>query len=294
MVGRLLGSGWGSRAAGALAIASVLLVGGCTDDPAPQPTPTSPSAASPDPTSSPAAAATVPVYYLTDTANQLRLAREFTRLDGAAADPAGAAVARMLSGPAADPDYASPWNPAAAVRSIEVAEDVITVDVTRQARTAEVGSAAAELAVQQLVYTVTGALQQTLPVVLLIDGEPAGELWGHVVWDGPIDRAPPLDVRLLVQINDPAEGASVPSSFTVTGEAAVFEATLPWRILAAGGAVVQEGFAMTASGQTLAPFEFRVDFTGPAGSYVLEISESDPSAGEGRPAMVDDKTITIG
>ena len=236
----------------------------------------------------------MPVYYLTDTANQLRLAREFTRLEGAAADPAGAAVTRMLSGPAADPDYASPWNPATTVRSIEVADGVITVDVTSDARTADVGAAAAELAVQQLVYTVTAALQQTLSVVLFIDGEPAGELWGHVVWDAPIGRAPPLDVRLLVQINDPAEGVSVPSSFTVTGEAAVFEATLPWRILAADGAVVQEGFAMTASGQELAPFEFRVDFAGPSGSYVLEIRESDPSSGEGRPAMVDDKTITIG
>jgi hypothetical protein len=275
-------------------MAAVLLVAGCTDDSAPEPTPTSPPSASPAPTASPAEAATVPVYYLTDTASQLRLAREFTSLQGAAADPAGAAVAQMLSGPAADPDYASPWNPATTVRSVELAEDVITVDVTSEARTAEVGAAAAELAVQQLVHTVTGALQQTLPVVLLIDGEPAGELWGHVVWDGPIGRAPALDVRLLVQINDPAEGASVPSSFTVTGEAAVFEATLPWRILAADGAVVQEGFAMTASGQTLAPFEFRVDFTGPAGTYALEIRESDPSSGEGRPAMVDDKTITIG
>ncbi len=288
MIDRLGGAGV-PRAAVAAAVLAALLVGGCvrTQEPA-----STPSAPAPSPTAG--ALDTVPVYYLVETANQLRIAREFTRIPGAADDPATAAVARMLTGPAADPDYTTPWNPATTVRSVTVAEGLITVDLSAEARTANVGAAGAELAVQQLVYTATAALQQTLPVVLLIDGAPAGELWGHVVWDGAVERAPALDVRQLVQINDPGEGAAVPSSFTVTGEAAVFEATLPWRILDDSGEVVQEGFAMTAEGQRLAPFEFRIDFTGPPQAYTLEIREDDPSAGEGGPVMTDDKRITIG
>lgn len=277
-------------AAVAAAATLALLIGACGGGATPEPTP-EPSNSTPSPSG---ASATVPVYYLVDTANQQRLAREFTRLEGAGNDPATAAVGRMLSGPAADPDYGTPWNPETQVRSLEVTDAVITVDLSEEARTANVGAAGAELAVQQLVYTVTAALQQDLPVVLLIEGQPAGELWGHTVWGGPIARAPALDVRLLVQINDPGEGAAVASSFTVTGEAAVFEATLPWSILDAAGDPVQEGVAMTAEGQTMAPFEFVIDFTGPAGTYTLQIREDDPSAGEGGPVMTDDKTITIG
>ncbi len=294
MVGRLGGTTHAVPLAGLAAMLVLLVLGACGGDSSPEPAPSSPTSSSPSPTVTPTVSDTVAVYYLVDTADELRLAREFTRIEGAGADPAAAALVRMLTGPAADPDYSTPWNPATTVRSIDVAEDRITVDLSADARTANVGAAGAELAVQQLVYTVTAALQQTLPVVLLIDGAPAGELWGHVVWDGPIGRAPALDVRLLVQINDPAEGATVPTSFTVTGEAAVFEATLPWRILDSSGGVVQEGFAMTDEGQALAPFEIRIDFSGAPGTYTLEIREDDPSGGEGRPVMTDDKSITIG
>ncbi len=272
-------------------LACAVCLAGCGSEPDP-----SPSASSPAPTQSTTPlgdSATVPVYYLIDTPNGLRLAREFQRTEEAAG-AAVAAVSRMLSQPAADPDYSSPWNAAARVRSVDVSDDVIRVDLTQDVREASVGAAAADLAVQQLVYTVTAALQQDLPVALLIEGEPAGELWGHVVWDQPVSRAPALDVRLLVQINDPGEGVSVPASFTVTGEAATFEANLPWKILDGSGAVVQQGSGMTAEGQTLAPFEFRIDFTGAPGSYVLQIEEDDPSDGEGGPVMIDDKSITIG
>jgi len=235
----------------------------------------------------------VPVYYLVDAAGDIRLAREFRapQVDGSRAE---AAVDLMLSVPAADPDYSSPWNTATEVRSVVVADDLITVDLSEDARTASVGADAAETAVQQLVYTVTAAEQLDVPVSLLIEGEPAGELWGHVVWDEPISRAPLLQTRLLVQINDPAEGTAVPTTFNVTGEAATFEAVLPWRITDTSGAEVQSGTAQTAEGQTMAPFEFTVNFTGPAGTYVLEIREDDPSDGEGGPVMTDDKTITIG
>jgi len=56
-----------------------------------------------------------------------------------------------------------------------------------------------------------------------------------------------------VQIDWPREGATVPSPVRVTGDAAVFEANLPWRVVA----------------------------------------EDDPSGGEGGPLMTDSRTITV-
>jgi hypothetical protein len=86
----------------------------------------------------------------------------------------------------------------------------------------------------------------------------------------------------------------VPSTFTVTGEAATFEAVLPWRITDGAGTVVQSGTARTAEGFVMSPFEFTIAFTGQPGSYTLEVRQDDPSGGAGGPVMTDDKTITIG
>jgi hypothetical protein len=76
----------------------------------------------------------------------------------------------------------------------------------------------------------------------------------------------------------------------VTGEAAAFEANVPWRVLR-DGAVVQEGFATSAEGQRFAPYSFTVTLE--PGEYVVLVTEDDPSGGEGRPPFVDDKTITV-
>ena len=50
---------------------------------------------------------------------------------------------------------------------------------------------------------------------LLIDGQPAGELWGAVAWDGPVTREDPDDVRAFVQIDIPREGAVITGPLTV-------------------------------------------------------------------------------
>lgn len=275
--------------------AVLALLIGCGGSGPAEPTPSGSASGSPPASASPSPTAgqTVPVYYLTDAPDGFRLAREFRPAE-VPNTRAGAAVAQMLSVPAADPDYSSPWNPDTQVRSVEVDADLITVDLSAQARTASVGADAAETAVQQLIYTVTAAEQLDVPVSLLIEGQPAGELWGHVVWDQPQSRAPLLQTRLLAQINDPAEGTSVPTTFTVTGEAATFEAVLPWQIIDPDGTVVQAGSTMTAEGQKVAPFEFTITFTGEPGTYTLQVSQDDPSGGEGGPVMTDDKTITIG
>jgi hypothetical protein len=238
-----------------------------------------------------APAVTTAVYYTVDTRTGFRLARELRDLPGE--DPGVEAVETMIAG-ADDPDYATTWNPETEVLGVTVADGTIEVDLSADARTANVGSQGAELMVQQLVYTVTEAVDPDnaeADVLLLIEGEPAGELWGTLVWDQPTGRADPLDVRLLVQVDEPREGTTTSSPLRVEGEAAVFEATLVWRVLDEAGTEVLAGTTMTAEGQTFAPFMFPVELD--PGTYVVEITEDDPSDGEGGVPMTDTRTVTI-
>jgi hypothetical protein len=233
----------------------------------------------------------LPVYYVSDSPAGFRLYREFHRVT--TADPASDAVREMLANPTGiDPDYRTLWPAGTALRApVTTADGVITVDLSGAATApATLGTEAAELTVQQLVYTVQGALQSTDPVRLLVDGEPVPELWGAVATAEPVQRADQYAVRSLVQIDSPAHGAQVGPEVKVSGEAAVFEATVPWEVLR-DGEVVQSGFTTSAEGQRFAPYSFTVTLE--PGEYVVRVTEDDPSGGEGRPVLSDDKTITV-
>ena len=284
------------------AVSALLLAAltGCTT-PAPEPGTTSPlspsaSTAPPGGTSSPTPTSTVPdvlvpVYYATDTGTEFRLAREFRRLpdEGGAALTAARAV---VAGAPLDPDYAGLWAPEGEVLSVETVGTTIEVDLTEAATRTTTGSAGADLAVQAIVYAVTGALGSDAAVRFLVEGEPVDELFGVLDMTEPISRHDPLATRQLVQINDPNEGDVLSGTVTVTGEAAVFEATLPWEVRTLDGAVVQSGFTMTTEGQTFAPFS--LELTLEPGEYVVELTEDDPSGGEGRPPDSDSRTFTVG
>lgn len=231
---------------------------------------------------------TAGVYYTVDTRTGFRLARELRDLPGE--DPAREAVETMIAGPV-DADYATTWDPGTEVLGVSDADGTIEVDLSADARTANVGSEGAALMVQQLVHTVTEVLDEDAEVLMLVEGEPAGELWGTLVWDEPIGRADPLDVRLLVQIDQPTEDLTTSSPLRVEGEAAVFEAMLGWRVLDEAGDEVIAGNTMTAEGQTFAPFMLPVELD--PGTYVVEIFELDASDGEGGAPMTDTRTVTI-
>lgn len=279
---------------------SLLALGGCATD-TPEETPPPGGTATVEPVETPEETAeptteptpdtvTTMVYFPLDTRNGFVLGREPREVPDA--PTMTGVVEAMIAGPE-DPDYGAVWNPATTVHSVEVADGVVTVDLSADARTANVGSALASLMVDQLVWTVTDAARDpSLAVQLTIDGAPAGELWGAIVWDTPVTRGDPMATRLLVGIDNLAEGATVTSPVVVSGEANVFEATLLWSVLDDAGAEVQSGFAMSAEGQTFAPYSFEV--TLPPGTYTVVVSESDPSDGAGGTPMSDSRTITVG
>lgn len=287
--------------AGATALAAAVIVGGVialNDDdgdapvasqtstsPAPSPseTPseTAPPTSPPAETTPPVQSLTVPVYYVADSGDGPRLVREFHAVE-TSLSPIAAAVNQMLTAAPADPDYTSLWAPGVEVTAAEVGADFIGVDLSAPPTVDD----DADLAVQQLVYTATAAAASngqdgSLPVRITVGGQDPSE---------PVGRADPLEVRQLVQLNDPAEGATVPSPVTVTGEAAVFEATVLWE-LRRDGEVVDSGNTSTTECCTFAPFTLELDLE--PGSYEIVMSESDPSGGEGRPPMSDSRTFTV-
>lgn len=284
-----------SRRPFVLLTALLLLLAGCVPTPptpTPSPTPTASATATPSATPSPTATpgpARVFVYFVVDATRGPRLAREQRLVDPST--PAKGALEAMIAGPT-DPDYLSAWPRGTRILGISHRDHVITVDLSGEARAANVGAAFEGAMVDQLIWTVTGVLEPTASVMVNIEGHPAGDTWGHMVWDKPVPRGDPLDKRLLVGIDSLAENDTVTSPVRVTGEANVFEANLQWDVLRMDGHTMASGHTMTAEGQTFAPWELVL--TLPAGTYMLEVFEDDPSGGDSqRPPDRDSRMFTV-
>jgi hypothetical protein len=288
-----------SAAAGALATVTAVVVGVASCVPPTNPQPTFPPGASsttgPAPTSA-APAGTVPVYYLGETGNRIVLYREF-RPAAVGEDNLTAwitaAVTDMLTGRPADADYRTGWPASARVREVRLDGDVAVVDLTGAASNS-VGSEAAEMTVQQLVWTVTavGADRgtQLRGVRLRLDGADVTELWGHVAVGGVLTRAAAVQTQAPVWLISPQEGATVGPSFRVHLDGAVFEATAQLRVRDGGGVVVHEQFVTLSNGAP-ARGEAFVDLELEPGRYTLEAFFFSPQ--DGSVQGLDDHAITV-
>lgn len=244
--------------------------------------------------SSTGAETTVPVYLAGDTPQGARLFREFRRVTG---DPLSEAADLVTAGDPADPDYRSPFPSGGTLASVTHEDGELVVelpDASWTERPAGMSRAQARLAVQALVYTLQGVLQERAPLRTVLDGEPA-MLFGLDTGAG-VRHAPPLDVLALVNVTAPEEGATVSGTMTATGVASSFEATVPWEVRAADGTVVEKGFA-TAEGwmDDLYPWESEVDLSGlEPGEYTFAAMTADPSGGAEGPGPTEDtKTIIV-
>lgn len=231
----------------------------------------------------------VPVFFVADTPHGPALFAE--QHDVEADNPLEEAVALMTAGDAADPDYRTLY-PAGMFESVEHdgSQFVVTVaDDSWNTRAPGMSKAEAKLAVQQLVYTLQGVEGDESPVAV----EPSGLLFG--VEADALTAADPLYVRGLANVLFPTEGATVSGSFTASGEASSFEATVPWQVRDEAGEVVLDGFS-TAEGWVdgLYPWEAEVDVSGlEPGTYTFVAMTDDPSDGEGPGPTEDTKTIVV-
>lgn len=237
---------------------------------------------------------TVPVYLVGDTPSGPRLFREFQRVDAEMPGVAWTAAARLaVQGATVDPDYHSLWPASTHIRSVSRGEGSGLLEVRFDGavpvgRPAGMTAARARLSLQQLVYTVQGAAQDTTPLVFRSGNRQLHRVLGVRV-PSVLRRAAADDVLAPVSITDPVQGATVGRTFTVRGQAATFEANVQWE-LAVDGKVVQSGHTTATECCTLSPYSFTVHAR--PGSYTLVVHGEDAS-GTGRPVPQDTKQIAV-
>lgn len=255
-------------------------------------TPAAPGPAAPHPTAPqpqpvhPGAPITVPVYYVGEAPPAgPRLYREFRRVPEYRG-PITTAVRAMLSERPLDPDYRSYWPPGTRVRSVTRVGDTVTVDLSREA--AGLGSAQAEISLQQLAYTVSAAARSAhLQIRLLVDGLPA-RMSGLGSAD-TVKRADPNQVQAAVWITSPQEGDTVGRTVRLEGVANTFEANVRIQVLA-GDRVVTDTYT-TATAGTGAFGIWAKEIELPPGTYVVKAFEE--SAEDGSDLWPDTKRITV-
>lgn len=235
---------------------------------------------------------TVAVYYAGDTTRGTRLFKETHQV--ALDNPALAAARLAVEGGASDPDYRSLWPQGTTVTGVSFDgvgdQGTATVALSGSGLDAKpAGNGDGALALQQVVYTVQDALGTHARLEFSVDGTHADTLLGQRVAQGVTAQAAD-EVQSPVQIDTPADGATVDPTFTVSGRAAAFEANVQWE-LKDGDTVVKQGFTTAAECCTLSPFSFEV--TAPSGSYTLVVHDEDASGGEGSGPVQDTRRVTV-
>jgi hypothetical protein len=263
-----------------------------TGEPTEEQSPTEEPTQSGSDTGAPATVA-VPLYFVGQTPQGPRLFREFQQVESD--NPVDEALAILGGGAANDPDY-STLLAGAEPRGHSQDEDFL-VEVSEAVADRPDGMSAkeAKLAVQQVVYTVQGILQERIPVAFVTADGASTPLFGLDSPTGGFKAAAQNDVLALVNVTQPEQDSQPGATFTASGLANSFEATVPWQVLDASGAKVLEGFATADGwGDHLYPWKSDVDASGLApGTYTFVAMTDDPSEGEGGGPTEDTKTFTL-
>jgi hypothetical protein len=201
----------------------------------------------------------------------------------------------MGGGQPDDPDYRTLW-PEMEVSEVSAADGVLLVEVPGDAFTERpdgMSARDAELAMQQLVYTLQGVQQERVPVYVARQGDLP--LLGTPT-AREVTQASALETLNLVSITSPEEGATVTGdTLTVTGVANSFEASGPCRLLVDGVEMVLQGYQSDGwMEDRLFPFEVDIPLEGISGEAVVQCETDDPSGGaEGNGPAVDTKNIVV-
>jgi hypothetical protein len=235
-----------------------------TKPPSATPTPSATSSTSPTPAG---VAVTVPVYYLgTDVQGLFREFRHATVQQDTPVEAMNQAL-RLAVDPAgpARPSDSSPWLRGTSDQLVVTFDGkqlvTVSVPVTEQkaaGRTRE----QARLAAQQLVWTVTGAMQRPDVRVQIVFGAAAqtgdgsqptakgGLLFGSLPTTKPFFRptaALSYTDLSAIWVLKPEPGTTTASSVVVSGQACTFEGSVAWQLLRAGS-VVRSGHLTASSG----------------------------------------------
>jgi hypothetical protein len=190
-------------------------------------------------------------------------------------------VAELFGGSALDPDYSSLWPSGTQVSTVTIDGDLATVDVTDFP---DAGADAQSLAVQQLVWTVTGAD----PGVKAVQVHVNGQLPSNPALAKPVRRASAFDVQADVWITAPTEGASPKSPVKVTVYGTGFEGNVPIKVFQNGKQVAAGAVTTMMGGFAQASTTFPLA----AGTY--DVKAYNENGKDGTLLLWDSKTFTVG
>ena len=180
-------------------------------------------------------------------------------------------------------------SPGSAPTSVTLADGVATVDFKALPQK-KVDAELADVAVQQLVYTVQGALGDESELIRVTErGRTGVPLFGQIDTSQPFSRAQAANVQALVWITSPTEGTTVQDPLTVEGIAATFEATVNWRATNTKTTRVIQGHTMTRQGQGFSPFVFTTKLD--PGLWQIEAYLISPQ--DGRITDLDSKNVLV-
>ncbi len=254
-----------------------------------------PTAAALAPAGSVAAPGTVlaPVYWVTASSTRSLVAREYLQLP----DRGGAllsALHAILEQHPLDPDYTSPWRPAASV-GVHATATGITVDLSSDAFAATgVRSETGVAGIQQLVWTVTAVAHQDVPVTILVDGRSGYQAWNAITLSAPVRRQ--AAARAAVWIDTPEQTVRVSSPVHITGQGSAAGNAFHWKVTSGTRVVASGTVTGTSAGEAPGWSQFAVDVALPAGSYELAV-EAGRTGQQGMPAdwqWPDTKSFTVG
>ncbi|MFF0345431.1 Gmad2 immunoglobulin-like domain-containing protein [Kribbella sp. NPDC004875] len=222
--------------------------------------------------------AVVPVYWMGQQVGArkktaTRLYRTWAKVSGR---PAEEAVRIMTTKQPEDPDYFTVWR-GAAVNTVTRSDGVVTVDF-KQLPKARLDADVAQVATQQLVYTVQGALKDDqTPIQVTQGGRSVPKLFGQVDATTPLGRAQAADVQAFVWIESPAEAQVLgEDKVTVAGVANTFEATVNYQATNLKTRETKKSFTSTQEGMKFSPYAFQLTLSpGPWQISVYLVSPAD-------------------
>ncbi len=200
-----------------------------------------------------------------------------------------------------DPDYRTLW-PQGSLLAATDAGDVVVVDLgdaSLAERPAGMSTEEAQLALQQVAYTVAAALDTDAGLLFELPGGAAAEsVLGIPTGGGVVERAPELDVLSHMNILDPSEESIYPRTgeLVVTGLGNSFEASGQCSLEREDGTEVDAYLAQMDGWikPRLYPWELTIDLADVApGTYTVVCITDDPTGGEGRGTDTDTRTVIV-
>ncbi|WP_260983380.1 GerMN domain-containing protein [Kocuria salsicia] len=238
-----------------------------------------------------------PIYWVGTGDQSGYLFREFRNPeDTSTADPVARAAAMVTRATPMDPDYRTLWSPVSTVGTSVSPDGIITVDLPAAAFGTQLSEKDAQMALQQMVYTVSAAAvtaglleaSTAKEVRILVDGRTGFSAFGSVDLSDPLTRDTSLAAP--VWLIDPQTDADPGSPLTVFLRVLPAVHDVRWEVTQDEGTVRSGTVAAASPGSDpTVGTELRTTIDLDPGEYTVRVAGTNDQG----TVLVDDHVITV-